>query len=157
MKILECVLYLFYPLLLGWLYYLGAGNLPGNVFLICYYAAPVLLFLGWFWAGRRYARVFRNPVLAILSGNSLGILSPLLYLWQEYLTADKIGWLQKAAQYFTASLTPLTVQIVVPFSPVVDDVVQVSNTALQCVGLVLVALSFAGGYFYQKNKQAQSA
>ena len=151
MAVLECVAYLFYPSLLGFLYTQAATFFP-SVFSVLYFFAPVLLFAGWFWAGSRYAVRIKNPALAILAGNSLGLLSLAIYLWQEFLAPERVNWLQQLAQYFSAALLPLTVGLVAQFSPEVDGVTQVSNTALQCAGLVLVALAFTGGYFYRRNK-----
>ena len=151
MAVLECIAYLFYPTLLGILFNLSAEYLP-SAFGLVYYLSPILLFAGWFWAGSRYARHVKNPVLAILAGNSVGILSLGVYLWLEYLSPERINWLQQLAQAFTAPLTLLTVGIVAQFSPEVDGVVQVSNTALQCIGLALAVLAFSGGYFYRRNQ-----
>ena len=95
----------------------------------------------------------KNPVLAILGGNALGILSFLIYLWQEYGTAEKINALQAAAQKFTAPLTMISVRIVMRFSPVVDGVTQVSNTALQAVGLVLMVALFTLAYFSGRQRE----
>jgi hypothetical protein len=151
MGLLECAIYLIYPSLLGWLFNAVAVYFPA-AFTFVYYLAPIFLFVGWFWAGKRYACRISNPVIGILIGNSIGILSIAVYLWQEYITTNKINWLQQAAQYFSASLTPLTVSVVAQFSPTVDGVTQVSNTALQLLGFILVVMAFIGGYFYQRNK-----
>lgn len=145
---LECAAYAVMPVLLGWLWGLCAGF---NGFL-----ATILTFVvigGWYWAGFRYAKRVKNPVLAILGGNALGILSFLIYLWQEYGTAKKINALQAAAQKFTAPLTMISVRIVMRFSPVVDGVTQVSNTALQAVGLVLMVALFTLAYFSGRQRE----
>ncbi len=151
MGILECVVYLFVPTLLGWLFNLCAMY-SGEAFGLVYYFMPVVILFGWFWAGKRFARRISNPVLGILAGNSIGILSLLVYLWQEYLTDAKINWLQQLSQYFSSSLMMLTTRIVSPFSQQVDGVTQISNTALQIVGFVLMLLPFIGGYFMEKQR-----
>ena len=150
MGILECVVYLFIPTLLGWLFNLCAVY-GGAAFGIVYYFMPVVILFGWFWVGKRYARRIANPVLGILAGNSIGILSLLVYLWQEYLAPEKINWLQQTAQYFSSSLMMLTTRALAPFSQQVNGVTQISNTALQFVGLFLMLLPFIGGYFREKQ------
>lgn len=152
MAFLECFLYVFYPTLLGYIFNVIAEHAP-SVFGIFYYASPLLLFFGWFWAGRRYYKHLKNPALAIVAGNSIGILSLLVYLWQEYLAIEKINWLQSLSQCFPVSVTLLSAPIVIKFSPEVDGVIQVSNTALQCIGFVLVVIVFVGGYFYERNRE----
>ena len=39
-----------------------------------------------------------------------------------------------------------------PFSAQVDGVTQISNTAIQIVGLILMLLPFIGGFFMEKQK-----
>ena len=151
MGVLECAVYIWIPSVLGWLFNLIAANAPG-AFGIVYYLMPVVIVFGWYWVGTRYARRISNPAAAILAGNSIGILSLLVYLWQEYLAADKISWLQELSQYFSSSLVLVTTRIVVPFSPQVDGVIQVSNTVIQILGVVLMLLPFVGGFFRERQK-----
>ena len=139
--ILECAAYLLMPLLLGWLWELAAEV---HVLLA---ALVTLVTMGvWYLAGWRYSKRIANPAAAILLGNSAGLLSLAVYLWMEYGAAEKIVWIQAAAQKFAAPLTMISVRLVMRFSPVVDGVTQVSNTALQVVGLVLMAGLFTVGY-----------
>lgn len=145
--ILECAAYAVMPCLLGMLWELAAGV---NGLL-----AALVTFLtlgGWYWAGFRYSKRVKNPAAALLLGNSVGILSFAVYLWQEYGAAVKTMWLQALSQKFAAPLTMITVRIVMRFSPVVDGVTQVSNTALQAVGLALMAILFAVAYFSARQR-----
>ena len=145
---LECAAYAIAPCLMGLLWQLAAGV---NGIL-----AALVTFLtlgGWYWAGFRYSKRVKNPAAALLLGNSVGILSFAVYLWQEYGAAVKTMWLQALSQKFAAPLTMITVRIVMRFSPVVDGVTQVSNTALQAVGLALMAILFAVAYFSARQRE----
>ena len=62
-------------------------------------------------------------------------------------------WLQALSPKFAAPLTRITVRIVMRFSPVVDGVTQVSNTAVQAVGLALMAILFAMAYFSARQRE----
>lgn len=152
MGILECVVYVFLPTLLGWLFNLCAMY-GGAAFGLVYYLMPAVVLFGWFWVGKRFARRMKNPVLAVLAGNSIGFLSLAVYLWQEYLAAEKINWLQQLSQYFSSPLMLLNTRILMPFSAQVDGVAQISNTAIQVVGLILMLLPFIGGFFMEKQKR----
>ncbi len=145
---LECAAYAIAPCLMGLLWQLAAGV---NGIL-----AALVTFLtlgGWYWAGFRYSKRVKNPAAALLLGNSVGILSLGVYLWQEYGVAVKTMWLQSLSQKFSVPLTMITVRIVMRFSPVVDGVTQVSNTALQAVGLALMAILFAVAYFSARQRE----
>ena len=65
---------------------------------------------------------------------------------------DRINLKSKLSQYFSSSLLLVTTRIVVPFSPQVDGVIQVSNTVIQILGVVLMLLPFVGGFFREKQK-----
>lgn len=143
---LECAAYALVPSLLGWLWELSVGVSGFLSTLI-----TLLLLTAWYWAGWRYAVRIRNPIAALLAGNSIGLLSLGIYLWQEYGAAVKNVVLQGLSQKYGASLTMITVRIVMRFSPVVDGVTQVSNTALQIVAFLLLAALFAVGYFSHRK------
>ncbi len=143
---LECAAYALVPSLLGWLWELSVGVSGFLSTLI-----TLLLLTVWYWAGWRYAVRIRNPIAALLAGNSIGLLSLGIYLWQEYGAAVKNVVLQGLSQKYGASLTMITVRIVMRFSPVVDGVTQVSNTALQIVAFLLLAALFAVGYFSHRK------
>ena len=149
---LECAAYALVPSLLGWLWELSVG-ISGFLSTLI----TLLLLTVWYWAGWRYAVRIRNPIAAMLAGNSIGLLSLGFYLWQEYGAAVKNVVLQGLSQKYGASLTMITVRIVMRFSPVVDGVTQVSNTALQIVAFLLLAALFAVGYFSHRKilKEAQ--
>ena len=142
----ECAAYALLPSLLGWLWELSVGVSSFLSTLI-----TLLLLTVWYWAGWRYAVRIRNPIAALLAGNSIGLLSLGIYLWQEYGAAVKNVVLQGLSQKYGASLTMITVRIVMRFSPVVDGVTQVSNTALQIVAFLLLAALFAVGYFSHRK------
>ena len=144
--LLECAAYALLPSLLGWLWELSVGVSSFLSTLI-----TLLLLTVWYWAGWRYAVRIRNPIAALLAGNSIGLLSLGIYLWQEYGAAVKNVVLQGLSQKYGASLTMITVRIVMRFSPVVDGVTQVSNTALQIVAFLLLAALFAVGYFSHRK------
>ena len=144
--LLECAAYALLPSLLGWLWELSVGVSGFLSTLI-----TLLLLTVWYWAGWRYAVRIRNPIAALLAGNSIGLLSLGIYLWQEYGAAVKNVVLQGLSQKYGASLTMITVRIVMRFSPVVDGVTQVSNTALQIVAFLLLAALFAVGYFSHRK------
>ncbi len=143
---LECAAYALVPSLLGWLWELSVG-VSGFLSTL----TTLLLLTVWYWAGWRYAVRIRNPIAALLAGNSIGLLSLGIYLWQEYGAAVKNVVLQGLSQKYGASLTMITVRIVMRFSPVVDGVTQVSNTALQIVAFLLLAALFAVGYFSHRK------
>ncbi len=145
--ILECAAYALMPCLLGWLWELAVGV---NGFLST--LVTLVTLAAWYWAGWRYSRRISNPAAALLLGNSIGLLSLAVYLWQEYGVVEKLVWLQALSQKFAASLTMISVRLVMRFSPVVDGVTQVSNTALQVVGFVLMAALFAIGYFSGRQR-----
>lgn len=149
---LECAAYALAPSLLGWLWELSVG-VSGFLSTL----VTLLLLAVWYWAGWRYAVRIRNPIAAMLAGNSIGLLSLGIYLWQEYGAVVKNVVLQGLSQKYGVSLTMITVRIVMRFSPVVDGVTQVSNTALQIVAFLLLAALFAVGYFSHRKilKEAQ--
>ena len=143
---LECAAYALVPSLLGWLWELSVG-VSGFLSTL----TTLLLLTVWYWAGWRYAVRIRNPIAALLAGNSIGLLSLGIYLWQEYGAAVKNVVLQGLSQKYGASLTMITVRIGMRCSPVVDGVTQVSNTALQIVAFLLLAALFAVGYFSHRK------
>ena len=75
---------------------------------------------------------------------SLGHL-PLAGVWSG---RQKRSCCRGLSQKYGASLTMITVRIVMRFSPVVDGVTQVSNTALQVAAFVLLAGSVCGRLFF---------
>ena len=149
---LECAAYALMPVLLGWLWELSV-SVSGFLSTLI----TLLMLAAWYWAGWRYAVRVKNPFAALLAGNSLGLVSLGVYLWQEYGAAVKNVFLQSLSQKYGASMTMITVRIVMRFSPVVDGVTQVSNTALQVTAFVLLTGLFAAGYFFHRKVLQETA
>lgn len=148
-------LLMFVPSLLGWLADLLLTAAPSAGQLILW-GFTFFTLVVWYFAGAVFASEWKNPLLAIPAANGIGLLSLLLFLWQEYLTPEKNPAFQAVTQYFSGGITMLSLQLSSFFGKEVDGMLQVPMTAVQIVGFLLLAVIFSVGYLTARQKLLQS-
>ncbi len=113
----------------------------------------------WFILGRAYVKVWRY-LPGVLIGNAVGFLSLLIYLWQFLLFGDdqRSLFLAGLSQMFSASTSDLmTARIAILFEPSPTAITQVSFTAMQILGLLVMILIFTAGYIEGAIKERRNA
>ena len=145
------------PFLLGFL--IGCLYLIPGLSTVLYYLSPIAILLFWFWVGMQFSKEMHNPLLAVLAGNSVGILSLLIYLWQFVLTSESSRNLILAAlsQAFTSPLSPLTAYIALIFVGESNVLDQTHITIMEVSGLVLMVAVFILGYLAGRLIQKKRA
>lgn len=125
------------PLILGWLI-----NSP-----IFGYYFPFLLslvFLGfWFWVGVRFAKLEIRKYYSLLIGNSLNMISLLLFIWSFYLVsdADRNLFLSVFSQLYAIPTLSISAMIYHLTNPVVY------TNEYVIISYVLMSVVFTVGFF----------
>lgn len=135
------------PVLVGYLvnHTLALGGVGTAIFM----TAPLLTTAFWAFLGWQYAQAGWRLFPAVLTANSLGILSLGVYLWQFLARTDETRdlMLAGASQMFCAATpTWLLARIAILFESQPNFVGRASMTALQVVGLLYMIAVFACGY-----------
>lgn len=117
------------------------------------YMAPFLMLAYWFWAGMQYAKIVKNPVIAISLANSIGIISILLYYWQFVIlpASERILAIAAFSQMFTTPLDYISALTRSLFKAA-NELTQVTTITMQTFEIVLMLIVFSCGYFYMKYK-----
>lgn len=159
MKKLLLLLYVLTPTIVGYIYDL---LLPYPIGGILPYIMPVLMIIFWFWVGGQFARTRMNLFQAVLTGNSVGLISLAVYIWQFLLTADEQRnmLLARFSQMFGAVTDILTVRIAALFIPESDvyGAAQTTNMilAMQIINLIVMIIVFTLGYLWRKRKKRRT-
>lgn len=130
------------PLVLGWLI-----NSP-----IFGYYFPFLLslvFLGfWFWVGIRFVKLEISKAYSLLIGNSLNIISLLLFIWSFYLVSDSDRNLYLAgfSQYYAIPTLSISAMVYHLTSPAVY------TNEYVIISYVLMSVVFTVGFFYKLKR-----
>lgn len=117
------------------------------------YYFPFLLslcFLGlWFWVGMKFAKLNIGKVYSFFIGNSLNIISFLLFIWSFYiLSDDNINLLIAGfSQNYAGPTLSVSARIYHLTNPTV-----LSNEYV-IISYVLMSLVFTAGFFYQVKKK----
>jgi len=117
------------------------------------YYFPFLLslcFLGlWFWVGMKFAKLNIGKVYSFFIGNSLNIISFLLFIWSFYiLSDDNINLLIAGfSQNYAGPTLSISASIYHLTNPTV-----LSNEYV-IISYVLMSLVFTAGFFYQVKKK----
>ena len=156
MKRACCFLFPLTPTLIGYIYNLILIPLLSVPFLfsLVFYVLPFAMLFYWFWAGRKYAQAKGSALISILIGNSIGILSLLLYIWQFVLLSDQQRnlFLAGLSQYFSSPIVFLTMKVAVLFESQKYAIGSTTAVATQIIGLFVMLVVFAVGIFYEKRK-----
>lgn len=156
MKKVYYFLFAFVPTLIGYIYSIFIIKILSIPFLgsLIFYLLPFTVLLLWFWVGRKFVQTKTTAFCAILIGNSVGILSLLLYVWQFIILSDqqRIFFLAGLSQHFSSIVGLLTAKVAVFFEPQKGVVGLVIMTGIQVIGLIVMVLVFAAGFFYEKRK-----
>jgi len=56
---------------------------------LLFYALPISVLVFWFWGGMKYSRTKLPAIAAVLIGNSIGIISFLIFIWQYFLVPEE--------------------------------------------------------------------
>ena len=110
----------------------------------------------WAYLGCQCARSSRKLLPSSLDGNSVGILSLLVYIWQFLFQTDKSRniFLAAVSQMFSAAVpTYLLGRIAMLFESEPNFVGRRAMLALQVLSLVYMMAIFACGYLWGKRKQ----
>lgn len=115
---------------------------------------PFTVLLLWFWIGRKFVQTKIPAFYAIFIGNSVGILSLLLYIWQFGFLSDQQRniFLAGLSQHFSSTIIFLTAKIAVLFQPQKNVIDSTTFTSIQIIGLLVMILTFTAGFFYEKKR-----
>ena len=124
---------------------------------LVYYFAPWLLLIFWFYAGKKYAEAEWKFIKSLFISHSIGILSLMLYLYQTYLLNDNTRnfFILGFSRAFTSLTYLFTARIAILFEAEKNIMTQTSTTAMQILGLILMATVFTCGYLSNTRKEKQ--
>lgn len=134
------------PLVGGWLFNFLMFQLPFSGILIWTVNLGFILF--WFWAGRQFSQLTTRKVYGFLFGNSLWLLSFLLYIWQFVLLDETSRNMMLAglSQYYMLFMIIIGTQIHMAYSTVI------SSTEIVIISYMLMFVVFSVGFMYQGIK-----
>lgn len=151
MKKITLTLLVLAPPIIGYLY-----NLIFSVSLwgFLLYLSPISLLLFWFWVGWKFAETNMNVYQSVFIGNSLGIVSLIIYLWQFLYVSDEHRnmFLAVFSQGFSSCLSIFTARFAILFEPEKNVIGNATYIATQVLGLLLMATVFTIGYYWHKRK-----
>lgn len=152
MKDLKLGLFALSSILIGYIYNLTL--LTPVVGTLLFWLMPFVLLIYWFWVGGKFAEGINNPIIAIIFGNSFGVISILLYIWQfNFLSDAKRSMLLAGfSQVFSAPLSWITVRLGVLFEAKSGMISQTSLNAMQVIGLLIMVVVFTIGYSRGRKK-----
>ncbi|MDV2583219.1 hypothetical protein [Alkalibacillus haloalkaliphilus] len=119
------------------------GFIANNFFLVF---PPILIQIVfgvfWFWVGMRFAKVKANHLKNILVGNSLWLVSFLIYLWQFVLVDDESRNLTLAvfSQHYPFTFISSGTQISLMFSNTIH------GTVITILSYLMMFIVFMAGY-----------
>lgn len=105
-----------------------------------------LLFLGfWFWVGIKFARLDVNRIFSLFIGNSLNIISLVLYVWSFFIVADENRNLLLAAfpQFYAMPTLSISAKIYHLTDP------KVLTNEFVIISYVLMSIVFTAGFLYE--------
>ncbi|MBQ8857072.1 MAG: hypothetical protein IJ024_02885 [Lachnospiraceae bacterium] len=147
------VLLTFVPIVAGYILNLTI-LLPGIGVLISY-VLPLLTTAFWFYLGRQFAHTTWKTIPAILIGNTTGIVSILVYLWQFLLETDKTRNMALAgvSQMFSSSAPAfLLTRIALLFESEPNTIGMASAVALQILSVMYMIAIFCVAFLWEKNR-----
>jgi len=153
-KKLSLIIFVFIPTIIGYFYnILFIPALALASFLL--YILPVFMLSLWFWVGGRFAQMNVKAVPSILIGNSIGIVSLIVYLWQFSLVSEghRNLTLTGLSQAFSASIGIYIARLAILIQPEKNFVGHVTITIMQILGLILMIIVFTIGYYFNKKKK----
>jgi hypothetical protein len=144
------------PILLGYLYN-WLITIPALAS-ACTYLVPVLTLAYWLWVGMCFARHFSSPFCAIMLGNSVGIVSFVLYIWQRLIVSEgqRILFLSAFSQMFSAPLSMLSAFFAIRMESYADYIGDVTFFWMQVFGLALMILFFSAGCLIHYRRESCS-
>lgn len=147
------ILLTFVPIIIGW-----AMNLMILIpifGMILFYALPVVTTVFWIYLGKQFAHTSWKTIPAILIGNTTGIASLLLYLWQFLLKTDETRNLTLAgiSQMFSASAPGYILgRLALLFEREPNTIGAASAAALQIISVIYMIAIFSIAFLYEKSK-----
>ena len=158
LKKVNPIVYIFVPFIIAYLNnYIILALLQTGISILYYLYIYGLLFgmvSFWFWVGRKFAQRNYKLYTAILLGNSMGIISLALYIWQFMMLPGESRSLFFASisQMFSNALYVITAKVGMLFEPKRNYYGIATVNAMQIIGFICLVLIFAIGYSYEKNK-----
>lgn len=161
-KIWHCI-FPFLPSLFGWL--TGSVlNDDGSVLVwVLYFTAPFMMIAFWFFIGSRYAKSQMSYIRSVLFGNSIGLLSLLLYLWQysDFSGSPQNEFLGTVARCYTWPLSWFSGIFAMPYEALSGHSAELMRSIRYYVieptgALIIMITVFSLGYLFtkrQSNKQ----
>lgn len=149
-KMKIAMLMIFVPTIIGYIYNMLL-RIP-ILGMLLFYISPLLMIVFWFKVGGKFGELDKNIFFSVLVGNSLGIVSLLIYFWQFLLLSEERRNLLLAgfSQMFSTGVVMLTAPIAILFEPDKNNIGRTTGTAMQVLGLVLMILVFTMGYLWKK-------
>lgn len=108
-----------------------------------------IAFLGfWFWVGIKFAKLNIRRLYSLLIGNSLNIISLLLFVWSFFILSDTNRNLLIAgfSQYYAIPTLSISAKIYHLTNP------EVFTNEYVIISYVLMSLVFTTGFLYQARK-----
>jgi hypothetical protein len=108
----------------------------------------------WFWVGGKFAKMKIKAFPSILIGNSIGIVSLIVYLWQFFIVSEVHRNLTLAglSQAFSASTGMHIIRLAILIQPEKYAIDRTTVTIIQILGLILMIIIFTIGYYFNKRK-----
>ncbi|WP_054954731.1 hypothetical protein [Paenibacillus dakarensis] len=139
------------PFIAGWLFYLLMYSIPFSGMLLWTLNIGFVLF--WFWGGRQFAKLSMNKVYSYLLGNSLWLLSLLLFLWQSVALdgASQNLAIAGLSQYYMLLMLMIGTQIHLTYAVEIDPV------EITLISYAVMLVVFTIGFIYQTVKGKNSS
>jgi len=147
------ILLTFVPIFVGWA--VNLTILVPTIGMILFYVLPVLTTVFWIFLGKHFAHTSWKTIPAILIGNTTGIASILLYLWQVLLKTDETRnlTLTGISQMFSASAPGYILgRLAILFEREPNTIGSASAVALQVISVVYMIAIFSFAFLYEKSK-----
>ena len=151
------VLLTFVPIIVGYILNLTI-QLPG-IGALLYYVLPLLMTVFWFWLGRQFAHTTWRTIPAIIIGNTTGIVSILIFLWQFVLETEETRNMALAgfSQMFSTSAPYfLFSSVALLFESEPNTIGRAFMIALQIISVVYMIAVFCVAILWEKNKTSSS-
>ncbi len=118
------------------------------------YLLPIALMYVWFKFGYYLATVRKlNFWYWLLITHGSGIILLLLHLLEFYLLSSQQRPLVFISRLFVITFTPLFSRIGMVFEPILNETTRITETFIQCGGLLFMILLFVSGYLTNKRVQ----
>ncbi|MBU3146693.1 hypothetical protein [Clostridium sp. CF012] len=151
LKKLDPIIFMFVPTIIGYFSnVLFTPALPAlSIFL--FYILPIFMLYFWYWVGGKFAQKNIKAFPSILIGNSLGIVSLIIYFWQFFIVlgGQRVVPSTELSQAFSASLGMYIVRFANLFK---FQSYGTTVTVGQVLGLILMIIIFTAGYYFNKRK-----